>query len=109
MLQLFSSRIFPDSNVHNHLFGRSFYYAIYDVDADSYEFVTNPASNARGGAGVQAVQFLVSKDVTVVVAPQLGPNADSALRNANVETYQGEAIPVKELVEKWKNNQLRKL
>ena len=87
-------------------FGRAVYYAIYDVDSDTYEFVTNPATNARGGAGVQAVQFLVSKNITAVVAPQLGPNADNALRRANVEVYQGGAISVKELVEKWKNNQL---
>ena len=90
-------------------FGRAVYYAIYDADTDSYEFVTNPASDARGGAGVQAVQFLVSKDITAVVAPNLGPNADNALRRANVVTYQGEAISVKELVEKWKNNQLNKI
>ncbi len=90
-------------------FGRAIYYAIYDDDADSFEFITNPASDARGGAGVQAVQFLVSKDVTAVVAPNLGPNADNALKRANVESFQGEAIPVKELVEKWKNNQLSKI
>ena len=90
-------------------FGRAVYYAIYDNDTDSYEFVTNPASDARGGAGVQAVQFLVSKDVKAVVAPHLGPNADNALKRANVEAFQGEAISVKELVEKWKNNQLQKI
>lgn len=90
-------------------FGRAIYYAIYDDKADSYEFVTNPASDARGGAGVQAVQFLVSKDVTAVVAPHLGPNADNALKRANVESFQGESISVKELVEKWKNNQLNKI
>lgn len=90
-------------------FGRSIYYAIYDEDTDSYEFVTNPASDARGGAGVQAVQFLVSKNINAVVAPQLGPNADNALRNASVEVFQGEAISVKDLVEKWKNNQLQKI
>jgi predicted Fe-Mo cluster-binding NifX family protein len=90
-------------------FGRSVYYAIYDADADTYEFFTNPASNARGGAGVQAVQFLISKDVTAVVAPNLGPNADNALKRANVESFQGEAISAKELVAKWKNNQLNKI
>ena len=90
-------------------FGRSVYYAIYDDDDDSYEFVTNPASDAWGGAGVQAVQFLISKDITAVVAPYLGPNADNALRRSNVVVYQGEAISVKELVEKWKNNQLNKI
>lgn len=90
-------------------FGRAVYYAIYNVDSDTYEFVTNPASDARGGAGVQAVQFLVLKEVTAVVAPHLGPNADNALKRANVEAFQGEAIPVKELVEKWKNNQLEKI
>lgn len=97
-----------NSNMYDR-FGRSTFYAIYDVDTDSYEFVTNPASDARGGAGVQAVQFLISKEVTAVVAPQLGPNADNALKRANVEAFQGEAISVKELVEKWKNNQLQKI
>ncbi len=90
-------------------FGRCTYFCIYDSEKDTLEFVNNPAVNARGGAGFQAVEFLINKEVKVVIVPQLGPNADGVLKRGNVEVFQGENISVKELIEKWKNNALSKV
>lgn len=90
-------------------FGRSNFYAVYDSDADTFEFVTNPAFQARGGAGIQAVQFLAGKNVQAVIVPHVGPNADRGLKSSNIEIFKGESISASELIQKWKNNQLEKL
>ena len=69
-------------------FGRCNYFCIYDSENDTLDFVTNPAVNARGGAGFQAVEFLLNNDVGAVIVPRLGPNADGVLRRGNVDVYQ---------------------
>lgn len=90
-------------------FGRSNFYAIYDSDDSTFEFVTNPAFQARGGAGIQAVQFLADKNIQAVIVPHVGPNADRGLKSSNIEIFKGESISASELIEKWKKNQLVKL
>ncbi len=90
-------------------FGRSVYYALYDSDKDSFEFLKNPASQARGGAGVQAVEFIIKQGVKAVIVPQLGPNADRALKTSGITIFQGSKEPIKKLVEMWKSGSLDKL
>jgi len=90
-------------------FGRSLYYAIYDSDKDSFEFLKNPASQARGGAGVQAVEFIIKNGAKAVIVPQLGPNADHALKTSGITIFQGTKEPIKKLVEMWKSGNLNKL
>lgn len=90
-------------------FGRGSFYYIFDVENDSYEIVDNPAKQARGGAGIQAVEFLINKGVTSVITPEVGPNAERVLRSARIRIFQGENLPAKELIEKWKNNSLKEV
>ncbi len=90
-------------------FGRSIYYLIYDNESTEIEIVENPAVQARGGAGIQAVEFLVSKGVNVVITPEVGPNAYRSLRSSNTKIYEGLQIPAKDLIEKWKRNELREI
>lgn len=89
-------------------FGRAPYYCICETETNNLEIVENPAANARGGAGIQAVEFLVRQGITAVVVPSLGPNAQRVLKSSNIEIYQGEKKPVKELLEKLKKNELPK-
>ncbi len=90
-------------------FGRCNFFCIFNSENDTFDFVSNPAINARGGAGFQAVEFLINNEVNTVIVPRLGPNAEGVLRRANIEIFQGENITIKELVEKWKNNALSKI
>ena len=90
-------------------FGRCNYFCIYDSESDKIDFVNNPAVNARGGAGFQAVEFLINNGVNAVIVPRLGPNAEGVLRRGDIEVYQGENIPIKDLLNKWKNNALTKI
>jgi len=90
-------------------FGRCNYFCIYDSEYDTLDFITNPAVNARGGAGFQAVEFLLNNDIGAVIVPRLGPNAEGVLKRGKVDIFQGENIPVKDLIEKWKTNSLTKI
>jgi predicted Fe-Mo cluster-binding NifX family protein len=87
-------------------FGRSMYYAVYDTENEQFEFLDNPARDARGGAGVQASEFLVSKGIQSVIALEIGPKADRVLRNSQITLLQGKRVPIKDLIEKWKKNEL---
>jgi predicted Fe-Mo cluster-binding NifX family protein len=102
-----SSKI--DNPIMFERFGRANYFCIFDTEDDSTVVVANPAVGARGGAGPRAVEFLSSKQIQSVIVPQLGPNADGALRAAQITIFQGEPIPVKNLIDKWKKDELRKL
>jgi predicted Fe-Mo cluster-binding NifX family protein len=90
-------------------FGRSSYYLIYDSETSEINIIDNPAVQARGGAGIQAVQFLVSLDVKAVIAPEVGPNAFKVLRGSDTKIYSGLKTSAKELIEKWKNNELEEM
>jgi len=90
-------------------FGRASYFCIYETGDDSSVVIQNPAVEARGGAGLKTVEFLVEKQIKAVIVPQLGPNADRALRAAQILIFQGESIPVKNLIVKWRNEDLREI
>ena len=90
-------------------FGRASYYLIYNDQNDEIVFEENPAVNARGGAGIQAVEFLISKGINTVIVPEVGPNAERVLRTADIDIFQGLDLSSKELFEKWKNNELKKI
>ncbi len=90
-------------------FARAAFFVFYDLDTDKWEFIDNGASNARGGAGMVAVEFLFSQGIKAVIAPRVGPNAEQALRRSNITIYEGNLKPWKELVQQLKNNELRQI
>lgn len=47
----------------------------------------NPATEAQGGAGVQAAQFLVDNQVTVLITPRCGQNAADVFTAADMKIY----------------------
>jgi len=90
------------------VFGRCPYYIFYDLDKDTYEAVPNPSIMAGGGAGIQAAQFVVNKGAKAVISGNMGPNAAGVLQSAGIEMLIGEPISVREAVEKFKREELRK-
>jgi len=48
----------------------------------------NPGINAPGGAGMMMARWLISSGVKIVLAPQIGPNAQQVLVQAGVEVRQ---------------------
>jgi len=87
-------------------FGRSPYFLI--VDSESLESVTisNVATNALGGAGIQAAQTIAGKGAEVLITGSVGPNAFQALSSAGIKVVTGGSGTVREAVEKYKKGEL---
>jgi len=88
-------------------FGRCPYFVIVDSETMQFEAIPNMASGATGGAGIQAAQTIASKGVEVVITGNVGPNAFQALSATGIRIVTGALGTVKEVIEKYKNGELR--
>lgn len=91
------------------VFGRCAGFIIAEVEngeIKSSEFIENPALNVFRGAGIQAAQLVLSKNVQAVVSGNLGPNAFAILRQAGIKVYQATGLRIKEAIEKLSANEL---
>ncbi len=91
----------------NQRFGRCAYFIIYDVDAESFEALSNPGAQASGGAGVQAAQLVANSGATVIISGgHFGPSAHSALEAGGVEMLSSGTIAIKDAIAKFKAGEL---
>ena len=88
-------------------FARAPYFLI--INEGKREVLANPATNAAGGAGVKAAQFLVDQDVTVLVTPRCGQNAAEVLQAAEIEIYHTEHKEAQANVMAYQEGKLEKL
>lgn len=98
----------PTAAVDPH-FGRCPYFAIYDSITKIWETIPNPASNASGGAGIQAAQAVVNRGVQVVITGSLGPNAYRVLEAAAIRCFTGAQGTVQEAVNAYEQGKLKEL
>ena len=73
------------------IFARSPYMAFVDIEGGrvvNVNIMPNPGINAPGGAGMMMARWLISSGVKIVLAPQIGPNAQQVLVQAGVEVRQ---------------------
>ena len=87
-------------------FGRAKYFVIVDYENDqvkSHKVEVNPGSEAKGGAGIKAVQKLVNERVDVAVAGSFGPNAMTALEEMGIKHVEMSGIAVEQALEKLKD------
>ena len=73
-----------------------------------FEAIPNTASDATGGAGIQAAQTIANKGVKVVITGDVGPNALGALSAAGIAIVTGAFGTVKEVVDKFKRGELQR-
>jgi predicted Fe-Mo cluster-binding NifX family protein len=90
-------------------FGRADYFLIVETDTGEFETVNNAAAVASGGAGIASAQLVVEKGVRAVITGNVGPNALSVLRAAEITIYKGQAESVRENIELFKKGTLEKL
>lgn len=91
----------------SNIFGRCPYYIFVDTDTMAFESLENPATGASGGAGVQAVQFVIEKGAKVVVTGSTGPNAFQVFQSAGIPIYINPGGTVRQVVEALKANGLQ--
>ena len=88
-------------------FGRCQYFIFVDPASGQFEAIQNPGIAASGGAGIQAGQLVVGKDVKTVITGNVGPNAFATLKAANIEVIVGVSGKVSEAIEKYKSGKLK--
>lgn len=87
-------------------FGRCLYLVIVDSENMRFESFPNVASDAGGGAGIQAAQIIAAKGAKVLITGNVGPNAFQALSASGIRIVTGASGTVKEVVEKYKRGEL---
>jgi len=88
-------------------FGRASYFLVFDTNDESFEVVNNDQNvNAAQGAGVQAAENIVRKNVDIVVAGNFGPKAFRALEAAGIKVALWANGTVSQAIELARNNKL---
>jgi len=88
-------------------FGRAVSFVVVDVDTLEWQAYSNPATDASGGAGTQAAQFIANQGVQAAVSGDFGPNAYNVLKAAHIDMYLlGASQTVRDAVEHFKAGQL---
>jgi predicted Fe-Mo cluster-binding NifX family protein len=87
-------------------FGRCAWFLIVDPADMRHEAFDNQSAAQSSGAGIQAAQFLVNKNVSAVITGHVGPNAVDTLSAAGIEIFAEQQGTIKEVVERYKNDTL---
>ena len=82
-------------------FGRAPYFLIIDLDTMAYEALANDNIDTAHGAGIQAAQLIVGKNVSAVLTGQCGPKAQQVLQAAGIQIIQGVSGKAKDVVASW--------
>lgn len=91
----------------NPRFGRADYFILIDSETREWEATPNPAADASGGAGPQAVQFIADKGVEAVISGRYGPSAFSALEAATIQAYIAKEGTVTEVLDQFLAGELK--
>ena len=75
-----------DSKVDDR-FGRSDKYVIFDTETKEAITINNDAKDQSSGAGGQAVRLLNANGAEIIIAPELGPKAVTAINAFEIKAY----------------------
>ena len=87
-------------------YGRTPYFAVYDVENKEFTFLDNSAAAESGGAGIKASQMLVDNGVTTVITERLGENAADVLKLAKIDIYEAVKGDIAFNVQEYLQNKL---
>ena len=73
------------------------------------QVVENPASQAQGGAGLKAAQFLVDQGTDVILTPRCGQNSADVFEAAEIRIYKTQGISVQENLKAFEEEKLEVL
>lgn len=87
-------------------FGRTPFIIFYDTEKNTFESLRNPYANIFGGAGIQTSQFIIEKNVCLVITTEIGVHPLRLMESADVEVYSCSKMQVKEVVNKFVEGKL---
>ncbi|WP_430885725.1 NifB/NifX family molybdenum-iron cluster-binding protein [Fusibacter sp. JL216-2] len=90
-------------------FGRCAYFAIYDAQKDTYEFIENDAIHSSHGAGISAAQKIQDLGIGIVLTGRLGPKAKKVLDAGSVKGYEIQEMEIDEAIKAYKDGLLHEI
>jgi len=90
-------------------FGRCPYFVIIDINDMQVENLQNTGVNALNGAGIQAAQILVNKNVNAIISGKIGPKAFQVLKVAGIKFFMGKTGKISDLLELYKRGELKEI
>jgi len=87
-------------------FGRCAWFMVVQTDDMSFEVFENEFKSMGGGAGIQAANFIHSKDAAVVLTGNCGPNAMNVFSECNIKVITGQESVIRDVIEKFINGEL---
>jgi len=99
-----------DSGIESQIdprFGRCRFFLIIDPDTMDCQAIPNDSASASGGAGIQAAQTISSRNVSVLITGNVGPNAFETLSAAGIEIFTGASGTVREALDQYKSGNLQ--
>jgi predicted Fe-Mo cluster-binding NifX family protein len=94
----------------NPRFGRCPFFLVFENNQGQFEVLDNSAGQAVRGAGISSAQMLVDNRVEAVIAANIGPNAENALKSANIKIYLADtSLSIEQVLKQFKENKLKQL
>ncbi len=90
-------------------FARCPYFMIADTNKDTIRIVDNPAFDIEGEAGVRAAQFMIERNVDMLITPRCGRKAAELLKTADVAIYKSYGDDAKDNMRLRAGGKLEKL
>lgn len=87
-------------------FGRCKYFAVYDFEKNTFEFVENTGKESNQGAGIAAAQTVLGLDADALLTERLGPKAFKVLEASNLKLFKCHGMSLKDAVERFKTKSL---
>lgn len=77
-------------------FGRCPFFTLIDTESGTSESLNNPFTDATGGAGTQAAQWVLDHNVHALVTGRCGPKAMLVLEDAGIHVVEGASGKVRD-------------
>ncbi|NLJ30124.1 MAG: dinitrogenase iron-molybdenum cofactor biosynthesis protein [Clostridiales bacterium] len=87
-------------------FGRTPFFALYDLETGGHEFLPNSAAESQGGAGIRAAQLIADSGAGAVVTCRCGENAAKVLNAADIKIFKAQDGSARENIEKFQKGTL---
>jgi len=86
-------------------FGRCAFFAVYDTELKSTEFVLNPGKEAQEGAGPAAVQFVAALKISKIISVEFGMKIKPLLESLHIEmiTNKDSTSKIANIIELYKH------
>lgn len=94
------------------VFGRCQFFIIAEVEDGEIlrsESLENSAASQPSGAGTAAAQMVGDEGVEALITNSIGPKAFSALKQWDIQVYEGKSGTVRENIDKLSSDELEEL